>query len=137
MRCGKAHSSTVLGYSAAGISRTRRRVTEFRAATGSRAPVSATHRSEMLRCRELCVRVPRASGGRSGCSTLGAIALRAGLAEPTLGEAGVVIGLGLLGTHRQLLNANGCRVFGIDLDPEKMELARQLGADGGAVADEK
>jgi polar amino acid transport system substrate-binding protein len=50
--------------------------------------------------------------------TVGAIALQGlRLAEPTLGESIVVIGLGLIGQLVvQLLSANGCRVFGIDLD---------------------
>jgi polar amino acid transport system substrate-binding protein len=57
------------------------------------------------------------------------------LAEPTLGESVVVIGLGLLGQLTvQLLKANGCRVFGIDLDPTKIELARTLGADDGCIS---
>jgi polar amino acid transport system substrate-binding protein len=70
--------------------------------------------------------------------TLGAIALQGvRLADPTLGESIVVIGLGLLGQITiQLLKANGCRVFGIDLDPAKVELALELGADGAAVSDE-
>src|SRR6185436_7265170 len=35
-----------------------------------------------------------------------------------------------------LLNANGCRVFGIDLDEDKINLAKELGAeDGGAPTD--
>src|SRR2546423_9000063 len=68
-------------------------------------------------------------------STLGAIALQGvRLAEPTLGESVVVIGLGLIGQlAAQLLKANGCRVFGIDLDASRVELARQLGADDGCV----
>ena len=39
----------------------------------------------------------------------------------------------------QLLKASGCRVLGSDLDPSKLELARQFGADlavdPGALAD--
>src|SRR6185295_6769349 len=59
------------------------------------------------------------------------------LAEPTLGESVVVIGLGLIGQLTvQLLKANGCRVFGLDLDPERVKLAIELGADDGAVSNE-
>jgi polar amino acid transport system substrate-binding protein len=70
--------------------------------------------------------------------TLGAIALQGvRLAEPTLGESVVVIGLGLIGQLAvQLLKANGCRVFGVDLDQAKIELAKQSGADAGCAADE-
>ena len=52
------------------------------------------------------------------------------LAQPTLGEAVVVTGLGLIGLLTvQLLRAHGCRVLGIDLDPSRLALARQWGAD--------
>ena len=46
---------------------------------------------------------------------------------PTLGEAVVVTGLGLIGLMTvQLLRAQGCRVLGIDLDPAKLALARAV-----------
>ncbi|WP_353661137.1 bi-domain-containing oxidoreductase [Hydrogenimonas sp. SS33] len=63
--------------------------------------------------------------------TVGAIALQ-GVRQtaPTLGENIAVMGLGLLGQLTvQLLKANGCRVIGSDIDPDKMELAKKLGAD--------
>ncbi|WP_283190305.1 bi-domain-containing oxidoreductase [Pseudomonas sp. PMCC200344] len=51
------------------------------------------------------------------------------LAEPTLGEAFVVIGAGLIGLLTvQLLRAQGCRVLAIDFDESKLTLARQFGA---------
>lgn len=51
------------------------------------------------------------------------------LAEPTLGEAFVVIGAGLIGLLTvQLLRAQGCRVLAIDFDESKLSLARQFGA---------
>lgn len=68
--------------------------------------------------------------------TLGAIAMQ-GLrrAKPTLGETFVVIGLGILGQiTAQLLKANGCHVIGTDLDPTRVEVARQNGLDVGLVA---
>jgi polar amino acid transport system substrate-binding protein len=67
--------------------------------------------------------------------TVGAIALQGiRLAEPTLGESVVVIGLGLIGQlTTQLLRANGCRVFGIDLDANKIEMAKKSGADDGCA----
>lgn len=63
--------------------------------------------------------------------TVGAIALQGvRQTEPKLGEKVAVIGLGLLGQLAvQLLKANGCKVIGSDVDPDKMELARKLGAD--------
>ncbi|MEB8346294.1 bi-domain-containing oxidoreductase [Flavobacteriaceae bacterium KMM 6898] len=63
-------------------------------------------------------------------TTLGAIALQGvRQANPTLGENICVIGLGLLGQITcQLLNANGCNVFGIDLSPKLVEMAKENGA---------
>lgn len=63
--------------------------------------------------------------------TVGAIALQGvRQAEPTLGERLAVIGLGLIGQLTvQLLKANGCRVLGVDIDPDKLALAKRLGAD--------
>lgn len=60
---------------------------------------------------------------------MGAIGLEAvRLVRPTIGESVVVIGLGLIGLITvQILNANGCRVLGIDLTDEKVALARKLG----------
>jgi polar amino acid transport system substrate-binding protein len=50
----------------------------------------------------------------------------------------VVIGLGLIGQLAvQLLKANGCRVFGIDVDQNKIDLARQFGADSGCAPDDE
>jgi len=51
------------------------------------------------------------------------------LAQPTLGEAFVVTGVGLIGLLTvQLLRTHGCRVLAIDFDEAKLELARQFGA---------
>ena len=63
-------------------------------------------------------------------TTLGAIALQGvRQANPTLGENICVIGLGLLGQITcQLLNANGCNVFGIDLSPKLVEISKENGA---------
>lgn len=52
------------------------------------------------------------------------------LAEPTLGEAFVVTGAGLIGLLTvQMLRAQGCRVMAIDFDDAKLDLARQFGAE--------
>lgn len=63
--------------------------------------------------------------------TVGAIALQGvRQTQPKLGEKIAVIGLGLLGQLTvQLLKANGCKVIGSDIDPDKMALAKKLGAD--------
>lgn len=50
------------------------------------------------------------------------------LLAPTLGETITVIGLGLIGLlTAELLMANGCQVIGIDLDEEKIKIARAKG----------
>ena len=64
-------------------------------------------------------------------TVLGAIALQGiRLAKPTLGECFAVYGLGLVGLLTvQLLRANGCRVMAIDFNPQRLELARSMGAE--------
>jgi predicted dehydrogenase/threonine dehydrogenase-like Zn-dependent dehydrogenase len=131
----KLSSQTALGYSAAGIVvDAGEGVTEFRA--GDRVACAgagfASHAEVLSVPKNLCVLLPDSVSYEAGAfGTLGAIALQGvRLAEPTLGEAVVVLGLGLLGQLTvQLLKANGCRVFGVDLDERKVELARELGAD--------
>ena len=68
--------------------------------------------------------------------TVGAIALQGvRQSEPKLGEKVAVIGLGLLGQLTvQLLKANGCKVIGSDIDPDKTVLAKKLGADEVTLA---
>jgi polar amino acid transport system substrate-binding protein len=68
--------------------------------------------------------------------TLGAIALQGvRLAQPTLGERFIVMGLGLIGLLTvQLLKANGCRVLGFDPNVARAKLAQELGADA-AISD--
>jgi predicted dehydrogenase/threonine dehydrogenase-like Zn-dependent dehydrogenase len=71
---------------------------------------------------------------KASFATLGAIALQGiRVAQPSLGEVAVVIGLGLIGQLAvQLLRANGCRVLGIDVDPARIEQAKTQGAEWGA-----
>jgi polar amino acid transport system substrate-binding protein len=82
--------------------------------------------------QNLVVKIPdNVSFEDASFTTLGAIALQGvRQANPTLGESVCVIGLGLLGQiTTQLLKANGCRVFGIDLSPSLVELAKSSGAE--------
>jgi len=67
-------------------------------------------------------------------ATLGAVALHGiRTAEAGLGDIVAVIGLGLLGQiTAQLLKAAGCRVIGMDIDAERADLARRMGADAVA-----
>src|SRR3954453_21062506 len=136
----KLDESHALGYSAAGVVvEVGEGVTEFR--TGDRVACAGTgyaaHAELLSVPKNLCVRLPDGVDFETAAfATLGAIALQGvRLAEPTLGESVVVIGLGLIGQlAAQLLKANGCRVFGVDLDPLKVELAKSLGMDDGRVA---
>ncbi len=82
--------------------------------------------------KNLCARIPdKVSDESAAFTVIGAIALQGmRLAEPTLGEAVVVTGLGLIGLVAvQLLAACGCRVLGIDKDPSRLALAKHFGAE--------
>ena len=82
--------------------------------------------------KNLCARIPdNVSDEEAAFTILGAIGLQGvRLAQPTLGECFVVIGLGLIGLlTQQILQAHGCRVLGLDLDSSKCALARELGAE--------
>jgi len=138
----KMAASQALGYSAAGIvTGVARDVEEFK--LGDRVACAgvgfASHAEVVSVPKNLCVTLPANVPFEAGAfGTLGAIALQGvRLAVPTLGESIVVIGLGLVGQLTvQLLKANGCRVFGLDLDRSRVELARNLGADDAAVSDD-
>jgi len=138
----KLGSLNALGYSAAGrVIEVADGVSEFR--EGDRVACAgvgyASHAEVLSVPKNLCAKLPdKVSFNSAAFGTIGAIALQGlRLAEPTLGEAVVVIGLGLIGQITvQLLKANGCRVFGIDLDANKIELARQFGADSGCAPDD-
>lgn len=82
--------------------------------------------------RNLLARLPDAVDMEAAAfTTLGAIALHGfRLAETHLGEDVAIIGLGLLGLLAAgIANTAGCRVFGVDLDPRRVELARSLGIE--------
>ncbi len=90
----------------------------------------AVHAEYNLAPRNLLTPLPDAVDFESAAfTTLGAIALHGfRLAEPQLGENVAVIGLGLLGLLTiQLASAAGCRVWGMDTNPERVALAQQFG----------
>jgi polar amino acid transport system substrate-binding protein len=138
----KLDQSHAVGYSAAGIViECANDVTDF--SPGDRVACAGTdyasHAEIISVPQNLCVRLPeRLSFAEAAFGTVGAIALQGvRLAEPTLGESVVVIGLGLVGQLTvQLLKANGCRVFGIDIDEARIQLALAAGADAGSIPDE-
>lgn len=109
---------------------------------GDRVVSNGGHAEVVSAPVNLCARVPDAVRDEDAAFTvLAAIALQGiRLAAPTLGEAVVVTGLGLIGQLAvQLLLAQGCRVLGIDPDPSRRGIAESFGAtavdpaDGGAV----
>lgn len=94
--------------------------------------VSNGGHAEIVRVpRNLCCEIPdNVNDETASFTVLAAIALQGiRIANPTMGEAVVVVGLGLIGLITvQLLIANGCRVLGIDFDSSKCKLAEQFGA---------
>ena len=95
-------------------------------APGDRVISNGKHAEMVSVPVNLCARIPAGVSDEAAAFTvIGAIALQGiRLVAPTLGEAVVVTGLGLIGLLTvQLLRAQGCRVLGIDLDPAKLALA--------------
>ncbi|PWT90721.1 MAG: oxidoreductase [Blastocatellia bacterium] len=139
----KMAASQALGYSAAGIViEVANDVAEFH--IGDRVACAgvgyASHAEVLSVPKNLCVHLPEnVSFDEGAFGTLGAIALQGvRLANPTLGESIVVVGLGLVGQLTvQLLKANGCRVFGLDLDAARVKLALELGADRATVSSDE
>jgi predicted dehydrogenase/threonine dehydrogenase-like Zn-dependent dehydrogenase len=92
----------------------------------------AVHAEYNLVPRNLLTPLPEVVDFESAAfTTLGAIALHGfRLTVPQVGERVAVIGLGLLGLLAiQIAAAAGCRVFGIDTNPARAQLARQFGLD--------
>ncbi len=99
---------------------------------GDRVASNGKHAEVVSVPMNLCAKVPEnVSDDEAAFTVIGAIGLQGiRLVQPSLGEAVVVTGLGLIGLVTvQLLRAHGCRVLGIDFDAEKLALARQFGAE--------
>lgn len=99
---------------------------------GQRVVSNGKHAEVVSVPKNLCAAVPDSVGDDEAAFTvLGAIGLQGiRLAQPTLGESVVVVGLGLIGLITvQLLRANGCRVLGIDFDQRRLDLAKSFGAE--------
>lgn len=96
----------------------------------------ANHAEFVGVAKHLTVKVPDSvSLEDAAFVTVGAIAMQGvRIADVRVGDACVVIGLGLVGQlTARILKAAGCRVFGIDVAADKVELARKLGADAARV----
>ena len=98
---------------------------------GDRVVSNGPHADVVKVPKNLCARIPDAVDDESAAfvvvASIGLQGIR--LAQPSLGEAFVVTGAGLIGLLTvQLLRAQGCRVLAIDFDASKLALARQFGA---------
>jgi predicted dehydrogenase/threonine dehydrogenase-like Zn-dependent dehydrogenase len=101
-------------------------------AVGDRVASNGSHADIVNVPKHLCARIPENVGDEAAAFTvvasIGLQGIR--LANPTLGETFVVVGVGLIGLLTvQLLAAHGCRVLAVDFDPAKLELAARFGAE--------
>ncbi|WP_253657518.1 bi-domain-containing oxidoreductase [Vibrio sp. Y58_MX_L22] len=99
---------------------------------GDRVVSNGPHADVVRVPKNLCALIPdNVSDEEASFTIVASIGLQGiRLAEPTLGEAFVVTGVGLIGLLTvQLLRAQGCRVLAIDYDDAKLELAKQFGAE--------
>lgn len=127
----------VLGYSGAGVVVDKHpTVTDLE--IGDRVAYGGEgtgHGETILAGRNLAVKIPDEVPFEDACfATLGSIALNAvRIAEISLGDRVAVIGLGLLGQLvTQLVRLQGGVAMGIDLRPERIALAKQLGIEASA-----
>ena len=103
-------------------------VSEFK--IGDRVASNGHHAEFVCIPKNLVVHIPDEVNDEEACFTvIGSIGLEGiRLLKPTLGETVVVIGMGLIGLlTAQLLIANGCKVIGVDIDDEKLDLSRKWG----------
>ena len=131
----KLDSLKALGYSTSGIV-TASMDTNGIFKPGDRVACAgqdyASHSEVVSIPQNLVAKIPdNVSFEEASFTTLGAIALQGvRQANPKLGENVCVIGLGLLGQITcQLLKANGCNVFGIDLSKDLVRISAENGAE--------
>jgi polar amino acid transport system substrate-binding protein len=89
----------------------------------------ASHAEIVSVPQNLVAKIPADVDLKDACyTTIGAIALQGvRQADPKLGDTICVIGLGLLGQITcQILRANGCNVFGIDVSQKMVEMVNSL-----------
>lgn len=127
----KLSQPIALGYCNVGtVIEVGKEVSEFK--VGDRVISNGAHADIVNVSKNLCALVPSNVDDETAAFTvIASISLQGiRLAQPTLGEAFVVIGVGLIGLLTvQLLRAQGCRVLAIDFDDGKLRLAQQFGAE--------
>lgn len=118
-----------LGYCNVGtVVAVGRGVNDF--SVGDRVASNGNHAEFVCVPKKLVAKIPdQVSDEEAAFTVIGSIGLQGiRLLDPQMGDTVVVIGLGLIGlVAAGLLRANGCRVIGIDFDPQKLELARKRG----------
>lgn len=110
-------------------------VTEF--ALGDRVVSNGNHAEIVAVNKNLCAKIPPSVADEEAVFTvLGAIALQGvRLIDARVGETYVVMGLGLIGLLAvQILKAQGCQVFAVDLAADKVAAAQALGATGLCIS---
>ena len=119
-----------LGYCNVGVvAEAGRGVLNFK--PGDRVVSNGPHADVVKVPKNLCAKIPDGVDNESAVfSVVASIGLQGiRLAQPSLGEAFVVTGVGLIGLLTvQLLRAQGCRVLAIDFDENKLALAKSFGA---------
>lgn len=120
-----------LGYCNVGkVCEVGRNINGFK--VGDRVISNGSHADIVRMTKNLCARIPDNVDDETAAFTvLASIGLQGvRLVQPTLGEAVVVIGVGLIGLLTiQLLRAHGCRVLAIDMDASRLKLAQEFGAE--------
>ena len=99
---------------------------------GDRVVSNGPHADVVSVPKNLCAKIPdNVTDEAASFTVVASIGLQGiRLAQPMLGEAFVVTGVGLIGLLTvQMLRAQGCRVLAIDFDASKLELARAFGAE--------
>ncbi|RQO65706.1 dehydrogenase [Pedobacter sp. KBW01] len=103
-------------------------VTEFN--VGDRVASNGQHAEFVSIPKNLVAHIPdNVTDEEATFTVIGSIGLQGiRLLNPTLGETVVVVGMGLIGLiTAQLLIANGCKVIGVDIDDEKLNLSKKWG----------
>ena len=128
-----ATSRKAFGYTAAGVVR-ESGVDGFR--PGDRVAIFgvgyANHAAVDCAPVNMTARIPdNVTFEEASTAAVGCIAMQGvRRLEPVQGETIVVMGLGIMGVLAvQMLKGMGCRVIGIDLNMERMALAKKLGCD--------
>ena len=103
-------------------------VSEFK--IGDRVASNGQHAEFVCVPKNLATVIPdNVTDEQATFTVIGSIGLQGlRLLNPTLGETVVVVGMGLIGLiTAQLLTANGCTVIGVDIDDNKLSLAKEWG----------